>query len=55
MKILPNDWAIHISEGTVFNYCKIQARESLENIEGKIKLVFRGDESPYNLQCQKMT
>jgi hypothetical protein len=27
----------------------------LENTEGKIKLVFRGVESPYNLQCQKIT
>jgi hypothetical protein len=29
-------WAFHISEGTVFNHCKIQAKERPENTKGKI-------------------
>jgi hypothetical protein len=34
---------------------KFKPGSLLENTEGKIKLVFRGVESPYNLQCQKIT
>jgi predicted glycosyl hydrolase (DUF1957 family) len=40
-------WAFHISEGTVFNYCKIRAREHPENTKEKSPLVFMV------LACQK--
>ncbi len=33
-------WGFHISKGTVFNYCKIRAREHPENTKEISPLVF---------------
>ncbi len=42
LKAVPSDmwyWAFLISEGRVFNYCKIRVREHPENTKGKSPLV----------------